>query len=115
MALVFENEIEIIEVMEGYLINSRPPEEIRNELDLNYKIEEQSIIVFEIRPNWTDPTEKIECNIAKATFVKKDNEWKVFWFMSDMKWHPYKPNPKVKNLKEFVKIIEEDKHGCFWG
>jgi len=31
MALEFENEIEIIEVMEGYLINSRPPEEVRNQ------------------------------------------------------------------------------------
>ncbi len=33
MALAFENEIEIIEVMEGFLINSRPPEEIRDQLD----------------------------------------------------------------------------------
>jgi hypothetical protein len=46
MALAFENEIE----MERYLIDSRPPEEIRNQVDLNYKIEQQSIIVFEIRP-----------------------------------------------------------------
>lgn len=57
----------------------------------------------------------MECNIAKSTFVKKENIWKIFWFMSDMKWHSYKPNPKVNHLKEFVKIIEEDKQGCFWG
>jgi hypothetical protein len=115
MALTFENEIEIIEVMERYLIDSRPPEEIRNKVDINYKIEQQSIIIFEIRPVWNNPKEKTEYNIAKATFVKKDNTWKIFWFMSDMKWHNYKPNPKVENLKEFVKTIEEDKHGCFWG
>jgi len=115
MALVFENEIEIIEVMEGYLMSSRPPEEIRDELDINYKIKDQSIIVFEIRPLWSNPKEKMESNIAKATFVKKENVWKIFWFMSDMKWHSYEPNSKVKSLKEFVKIIEEDKHGCFWG
>jgi hypothetical protein len=115
MALAFENEIEIIEVMEGFLINSRPPEEIRDQLDLSYKIENQSVIVFEIRPVWNNPTEKIECKIAKATYIQKDTTWAVFWFMSDMKWHGYKPNSKVKNLKEFIKIIEEDKHGCFWG
>lgn len=115
MALEFENEIEIIEVLEGYLINSRPPEEIRNKLDINYKIEGQSIIIFEIRPVWDNPNEKMECNIAKTTFVKKENSWKIFWFMSDMKWHGYKPKPKVNKLKEFIKIIEEDKLGCFWG
>ena len=115
MALAFENEIEIIEVMEGFLINSRPPEEIRDQLDLSYKIENQSVIVFEIRPVWNNPTEKIECKIAKATYIQKDTTWAVFWFMSDMKWHGYKPNSKVKSLMEFIKIIEEDKHGCFWG
>ena len=115
MALEFENEIEIIEVMEGYLINARPPEKIRNQLDINYKIEGQSIIVFEIRPFCDDPNRKIECNIAKTTFIKKENSWKIFWFMSDMKWHGYKPKLKVNSLKEFIKIIEEDKLGCFWG
>lgn len=115
MALEFENEIEIIEVMEGYLINARPPEEIRNQLDINYKIESQSIVVFEIRPLWNNPNIKIESEIAKTTFVKKENIWKIFWFRADMKWHSYKPNPKVSSLKEFVKIVEEDKLGCFWG
>lgn len=115
MALAFENEIEIIEVMENYLINSRPSEEIRNQIDLNYKIKNQSIIVFEIRPDLNNPDKKIECNIAKAMFIKKENVWKIFWFMSDMKWQGYKPEPKVKNLKEFVKTIQEDKQGHFWG
>lgn len=115
MALGFENEIEIIEVMEGYLINSRPPEEVRNEVDINYKTDDQSIIVFEIRSIWNNPSEKMESNIAKATFVKSENKWKIYWFKSDMKWHIYKPNEKVNNLKEFVKIIEDDKHCCFWG
>ncbi|KAB1157678.1 DUF3024 domain-containing protein [Flavobacterium luteum] len=115
MALAFENQIEIIEVMEGFLINSRPPEEIRDQLDLNYRIENQCVIVFEIRPKWNNPTEKIECKIAKATYIQKDTTWAVFWFMSDMKWHGYKPNLKVKSLKEFIKVINEDKHGCFWG
>ena len=101
--------------MESYLINSRPPEEIRNKLDINYKIEDQSIIVFEIRPVWNNPKEKMECYVAKTTFVKKDNAWKIFWMMSDLKWHSYKPSAQVKSLKEFVKIIQEDKHSCFWG
>jgi hypothetical protein len=115
MALTFENIIEIIEIMEGYLINSRPPEEIRNKVDINYKIEGQSIVVFEVRPIWKNPSEKVEINVAKTTFFKRENKWKIYWFKSDMKWHIYKPNEKVNNLEEFLKIIEEDKHCCFWG
>jgi Protein of unknown function (DUF3024) len=115
MAFEFENEIEIIEVMEAYLMHSRPPEEIRNQIDLGYKVEEQSVIVFEIVPNWRNPIEKMEHNVAKATYIKKDNNWKIFWFKSDMKWHNYNPIPKVPNLKTFVKVINDDEHNCFWG
>ena len=115
MALEFENEIEIIEVMEGFLVKSRPSEELRDKLDLSYKIIDQSIIVFEIRPIWNKPGEKMECSVAKTTFVKKEKIWKIFWFRSDMKWHSYKPTEKVNNLKEFVKIVEEDRHHSFWG
>ena len=115
MALDLMKEVEIIEVMENYLINSRPPEELREEIDINYRVEDQSIIVFEIRPVWNNPSKKMESNAAKATFVKKENKWKIYWFMSDMKWHSYTPKPKVNKLKDFIKEIVEDKHGCFWG
>ena len=115
MTLDLIKHVEIIEIMETYFINARPPEEIKNKVDINYKVEGQSIIVFEIRPVWNNPTEKTEYNIAKITYVKKDNKWSIYWFMSDMKWHSYKPKPKVSKLKDFVKEIEEDKHGCFWG
>lgn len=115
MALQFENQIEIIEIMESFLIEIRPSEDIKSKLDINYKVEDQSVILFEIRPDWKNPQEKREYNIAKATFVKKENQWKIFWFISDLKWHSYKPKEKVNSLKEFVKIVEEDKLGCFWG
>ena len=55
MPLAFKNEI----VMERYLIDSRPLEEISNQVHLNYKIEQQSIIVFEISPVWNNPVARI--------------------------------------------------------
>lgn len=42
--------VDIIEIMENYIENTRPPEEMRPQLDISYKIEGQSIIIFEIRP-----------------------------------------------------------------
>jgi hypothetical protein len=51
---------------------------MRAQLDIGYRIEKQSVIIFEIRPDWMDPKKKVENNVAKATFVKKDNHWKVY-------------------------------------
>jgi hypothetical protein len=107
--------LDIIEIMEAFLERKRPPEHIRPQLDIGYKIEGQSIIIHEIRPFWSEPSKIIHPEVAKATFVKTKNHWKVFWLRSNLKWYAYNPKPTVKTLKDFVTLVEEDKHACFWG
>ncbi len=115
MPLDVLNQIDIIEAMENFIEKRRPPENIRNQVDLSYKIEDQSVIIFEIRPKWREPEVKQECFIAKTTFVKSKNNWKVFWHRADLKWHSYTPEPIVENLKKFITLVDEDVNHCFWG
>lgn len=105
----------IIETMEAFLDRKRPPEHIRPQLDINYKIEDQSVIINEIRPQWNNTAIIREHGVAKATFIKSKNQWKVFWLRADLKWYPYDPKPLVKALSDFTRLVEEDKHHCFWG
>ncbi len=107
--------LDVIEVMENFVAGIRPPEAIRNKLDIGYKIEDQSIIIFEIRPQWDNPEIILEHPFAKTTFIKAKNIWKVFWMRADLKWHGYAPNPTVKHLKDFTKLVEEDRYHCFFG
>lgn len=101
--------------MENFLSLKRPPEHIRPQLDIGYKIDNQSVYILEIRPNWQNPEIIEERPIAKTTFAKNDLHWKVFWKLSNGTWTSYKPTPIVKNLKEFTKLVAEDKHHCFFG
>lgn len=105
---------EVIEVMENFINKKRPPEEIRNKLDLSYRIENQSIFIYTIRPAWDNPKQILHHDMAKATHVKSKDMWKVFWMRGNLKWSPYKP-PTVKTLKEFTDLVIEDKYSCFWG
>lgn len=115
MAIDVLQTLDVIEVMENFLLRKRPPEHIRNQLDIGYKIEAQSVFIFEIRPQWNKPEIFNENPIAKATFVKSKNYWKVFWMRADLKWHSYSPKPTVMNLQAFAKLVEEDKRHCFFG
>jgi len=113
---ISEFEIKRVEkTMEGYLDRARPPVHIRNELDIGYRIANQSVELFEIRPAFQDPSTKIELAIAKATYVKKEGNWKIYWMRADMKWHRYEPVPDADNLDEFISVIEDDHYGCFYG
>lgn len=115
MAVTNLQVLDIIEVMEAFLERKRPPENIRPKLDLTYKIEGQSVIIKEVRPGWNNPSGIGEHGVAKATFIKAKNHWKVFWVRADLKWHAYDPKPTVETLKAFVELVEADAHHCFWG
>lgn len=93
----------------------RPPMHIRNELDLDFRVEDQSVEIFEIRPVWRNPQKKMEEAVAKATFVKSKKVWRIYWQRADLKWHRYEPDPEVNSLEEFLDIVDRDEYGCFFG
>jgi hypothetical protein len=115
MAIDVLKTVDIIETMENYLERQRPPEHIRNKVDLGYKIENQSIILTEIRPAWDNPSQINEHGYAKATYIKKQDVWKIYWMRGNLKWNLYDPKPQVKKLSDFLEVVEKDELGCFKG
>ncbi len=98
-----------------FMAKRRPPPEVRKELDLGYRIKGQSIEIFEIRPEWRNPGNKVEIPVAKSTYVRTKGMWKVFWQRSDLKWHRYDPDPEVKTVEEFLDVVDRDEYCCFFG
>ena len=115
MTLDITKSVDIIETMENYLSRARPPFEIRDQVDVNYEIKDQSVILNEIRPTWNNPKEIKTYGYAKATYVKSKNIWKVFWKRADNKWHGYKPKLTVRELKDFLDLVDQDQYRCFHG
>ena len=115
MAFSEFEEKKIQKILGQYLEKNRPQPEIRDKVDLSYRISGQSVELFEIRPLWNNPNEKIEEPIAKATYVKTQKLWKVYWQRADLKWHRYEPDPEVNTIEEFVSLVENDEYACFFG
>ena len=101
--------------IESFLDQRRPPEHLRDQLDIGCEIDRQSVEVFEIRPHWEDNTIRTRTPSAKATFVRSTNEWKVYWMRSDGKWHSYGPRATVKSLTTFLEVVHQDECHCFFG
>jgi hypothetical protein len=111
-----EFEIKRVEKIVGQFVEKiRPNPEIRDKLDISFTIYDQSFEIIEVRPQWNDPSKKIEGSIAKGIYVKSTKTWKLYWKRVDMKWHSYKPFPETKSLEELLENIAQDEHGCFWG
>lgn len=99
----------------GFLERRRPPAHIRDEVDLAYRLDGHSVEIFEIRPNWRDRAKKMETPVAKATFVRTKNHWRVYWMRRDLKWHQYEPAPEVGTLEAFLDLVDRDENCCFFG
>ena len=111
-----EIEIKRIErAVSGFMDRKRPPPHIRPKLDLQYRIEGQSLELFEIRPFWADPAQTIEAAVAKATYVKRTGRWKIYWQRADLKWHRYDPDPEVESIEDVLAVVEADQYACFFG
>ena len=99
----------------AYIEAKRPPAQIRPQLDIQFKLENQSIVIFEVRPHWQKVGEILRNEVAKASYIKTRNVWKIFWMRADLKWHGYEPHLYSETVKEFLEIVEEDEYACFWG
>ncbi len=93
----------------------RPPPHVRPKLDLSYRLEGQSVEILEVRPDYRDPSETIENSVAKATYVKWAEEWRIYWQRADLKWHRYEPYPTASSIEEFLAVVDEDAYCCFFG
>ena len=99
----------------AFVDKRRPPPYIRPELDLGFRVKGQSVEILEVRPRWRHPGEKMEHAVAKATYVKTQRIWRVYWQRADLKWHGYEPNAEVDTLQDFLAIVDRDEYACFFG
>ena len=103
------------EALDAFLEKRRPPEEVRDRVDVDYRIEGQSVVIVERRMVPFDPEKMIEIPVAKTTYVRSQDTWRVYWRRSDHKWHGYEPQPEADSLAEALQIVDADRHACFWG
>ena len=115
MALTPFDQHATTETMAIWLRKRRPPLAIRDGLDIGWRLKAQSLVIFEIRPDWQNQLEKYERPIAKTTFNQRSGLWKIFWQRRDSKWHGYPPHLHVPSVKAFLQVVDADAMGCFWG
>lgn len=99
----------------AFVAKRRPPEHLRDKVDLAFRFDGRYVEIFEIRPRWDKPAEKIEEAVARARYFKSRDEWVVYWQRADMKWHKYIPDAEVKTIQALLRVVDEDEYGCFFG
>lgn len=97
----------------AFVESLRPPGHIRNELDIVFTIDDQSIEIGEQRPVWRgQPGEMSVLTSAKITYVRSQKKWRLYWMRASEKWELYET---AGTLAEVLEMVRADAHGCFFG
>jgi hypothetical protein len=97
------------------LFSDRCNPEVMDKVYLTYRIEDQTVILCEVRPSVRDPAIKSVSDDAKFTFVRSRGVWKLYWMRANMKWARYEPARSRKSLRAILKVVDQDERGCFFG
>ena len=99
----------------GSLCEERTPSHLKDLLRFEFEIEKHNVIIYEVRPVWNTPSEFTRMPLAKLTYVKSENIWKLYCKRANEKWVIYEPKSSAKGLGTLVKEIDKDPYGCFFG
>ena len=83
--------------------------------DIDIEIKGQSVVIFERQESFIPGNEDIIFPVAKTTYMKTENRWKILWQRHDLKWHAYEPDMFVDDFEGFLKVVDEDDCCAFWG
>lgn len=98
--------------LENFILRRKPPIEFQNLLQHSYQIQNNKIIIKTTR---FDNEIESSLEIAKIVMDERPNIWNVFWKRFNEKWEIYDPEFNLNTLSSCLRVIDEDKNGCFFG
>jgi hypothetical protein len=110
-----EFDVKRIDKLVGGFCRRRTRPELADQLRLAYEIDGQSVVLFEERPDWRDPSKRMRSAVAKLRFVRTTGLWTLYWMRADLKWHAYRPAPPTSDLATLVAVVGRDEYCAFFG
>ena len=115
MRIMEKQEKQKISEIVGNFCDTRIPPHARDQIKMFYRINGNSIVIFESRPYWQDKSIWTEMPIAKIRFLPDKNVWQLFWQKANGRWLKYPDFPPTKNLHDIISEIDSDPYHVFWG
>ena len=106
---------ECLQEIGRFIEKRRPPEHIREQVDLRGELVKSEVILSEVRAPWDGIGGKIVAPFAKVKWIGSRKQWEIYWQRANMKWNKYKPSRSIGSLGDALAEIDADPFGCFFG
>ena len=81
-----------------------------------YDIDGHAVSIMEERPPWDGSRGAwTRHGVARFRYLRSRGQWLLYWMRADLKWHRYEPAPATADLKQLVRVVEDDAYCAFFG
>jgi hypothetical protein len=101
-------------VVGRYCENKVPPH-VRDQIQVSYKIQNDTITIYESRPHWQKPDVWTERTIAQFRYNTKDKLWTLYNSDRNNRWHKHPATGPAATLDPLLEKLDNDPAGIFWG
>ncbi|MCX5832976.1 MAG: DUF3024 domain-containing protein [Deltaproteobacteria bacterium] len=104
----------LVETRLAWFCREKIPLHYRSRIRLGFKIEEDSVTIFEQRATFTDPGQWVGLDVAQFRWNEREKTWSLYYRNRDSKWRAYYLNPKA-DFEILPREMDEDPVEVFWG
>ncbi len=97
--------------------HEKTPPEYRHEMRVEVDETPRGLTIYDCRPPWSDliGPEWSRTPIARLGYVKKRNEWTLYWADRNAKFQRYWDAEPTQHVSELLDEIDADRACIVWG
>jgi hypothetical protein len=114
VALTEMQKAQVHKVLTAYCAK-RVPAAARSEVRVGYRVDGNTVILYEERPAFRPPHDWKETAVAKFRYAGTQGEWRLYCQHRDLRWHAYQARPASSSFAKLLDEIDADPSGIFWG
>jgi hypothetical protein len=114
MALSDVQKAQVIGLLDEFC-DARVPIMLRDRIVLQFRFLGSSVVLFEKRPMFDDPTRWIENSVAKFRFDPARRLWRLLCADRYGSWHLFRGVPPTASFGRLLEEVAADRTCVFWG
>lgn len=88
---------------------------VQHQTRLGHSIRGNSITLFELRPDFDDPSTWVKSPIAQFRFSPAKGLWSLYWHDRNRRWRLYDDLAATRNFESMLAEVDRDPTSIFWG
>jgi hypothetical protein len=93
----------------------RVPDELADKLRFDYRIRDDSVILYESRPHHLKVQLWYSTAIARFERDHENKLWRLYSADRNENWIPYHPHCCDRDIERLLDSVTDDPTGIFWG